>query len=159
MLECAKIFVMVIDYYRGFIWLCYWTGFFFFFVYYTIWRRKQRIIIFSYFIFMFLADRDEYGLNNVNNNELDGIFIFILLISRRLYWLIYSIELHGEREPITLEAITENIYIWYWNGCSRRESNLNLHNFNGFIRLYCDLEMSYQNCSSCGRFIENICVR
>lgn len=40
---------------------------------------------FSYFIFMFLADRDEYGPNNVNNNELDGIFIFILLISRRLY--------------------------------------------------------------------------
>lgn len=47
-------------------------------------KRETENHNFSYFIFMFLADRDEYGLNNVNNNELDGIFIFILLISRRL---------------------------------------------------------------------------
>lgn len=88
---------------------------------------------FSYFIFMSLADRDEYGLNNVNNNELDGIFIFILLISRRLRLIdIIQLNLHGEREPITLKAITENI-IWYWNGTAAVDSYLNLHNFNGLF--------------------------
>lgn len=65
---------MVIDYYRVYM-LRYVRTF----------EEETQNRNFSYFIFMFLADRDEYGLNNVNNNELDGIFIFILLISRRLY--------------------------------------------------------------------------